>query len=243
MNPSASTTAGTKPKFLLASFILCFFIAKDIAAPNIKNRANLPLGKGVFLVAAPDTGGPYFSNSVVLLLEYDHTGAFGVIVNRPTDIPLAQIVPDIKGIENLKGNMFLGGPVAINHPLMLLWTDKKPGKAYNSVLDGVYYITEHKYMLDIIEQMKPDDTVRVYAGYAGWHPGQLESEVERGGWVVLKADPYTVFDKNPDTIWNGLISGKSGISVRLQQGQYANVNSNILPFSREGAPLLAGRKG
>jgi len=217
MNPSASSTAGLKLKFFLVSFILCFFIAKDIAAPNTKYPANLPLGKGVFLVADPRMEGPYFSNSVVLLLEYDQTGAFGVIVNRPTNIPLAQIVPDIKGVEKLKGNMFLGGPVAGNTPLMLLWTDKKPEKADNSVLDGVYYITEHKYMINVIEQMKPEDTVRVYAGYAGWHPGQLEAEVERGGWVVLKADPYTVFDKNPATIWDGLISGKSGISVRLHK--------------------------
>ena len=199
----------------MVSFILYFFIAKDIAAPNTRNPANLPLGKGVFLVADPRMDGPYFSNSVVLLLEYDQTGAFGVIVNRPTDIPLAQIVPDIKGVEKLKGNMFVGGPVAINHPVMLLRTDKKPEKVDSSVMDGVYYITEHKQMIDIIERMKPEDTVRVYAGYAGWFPGQLEAEVERGGWVVLKADPYTVFEKNPAAIWEDLISGKFGISVRL----------------------------
>ncbi|MFQ5431090.1 MAG: YqgE/AlgH family protein [Nitrospinota bacterium] len=221
MTPSASSNTVPKLTFFLVSFILCFFMAKDIAAPNTKNLTNLPLGKGVFLVADPHMGGPYFSNSVVLLLEYDQTGAFGVIVNRPTNIPLAQIVPNIKGVEKLKGNMFLGGPVARNNPLMLLRTDKKPEKVDNSVLDGVYYITDHKYMIDIIQEMGPEDKVRVYAGYAGWYPGQLEAEVERGGWVVLKADPYTLFDKNPDKIWDDLISGKSGISVRLQQWQSA----------------------
>ena len=215
--PSASLPVVPKLRFFLLSFLLCFFIAKDIASPNIKKRNNLPLGKGVFLVAEPHMEGPYFANSVVLLLGYDETGAFGVIVNRPTNIPLAQIVPDIKGVEKLKGNMFLGGPVSRNTPLMLLRTDNKPDKLDTSVMKGVYYVTQHKYMVTVIEEMKPEDMVRVYAGYAGWHPGQLEAEVERGGWVVLQADPYTIFDKDPATIWDDLISGKSGLSVRLQQ--------------------------
>ena len=212
---SASPSFAPKLKFFIASFLVCFFIAKDIAIPNTKNRNNMPLRKGVFLVAEPHMEGPYFPNSVVLLLGYDETGAFGVIVNRPTNIPLAAIVPDIKGVEKLKGNMFVGGPVSRNTPLMLLRTDNKPDKLDTSVMEGVYYVTQHKYMVEIIEKMKPEDMVRVYAGHAGWHSGQLEAEVERGGWVVLQADPYTIFDKDPATIWDDLISGKSGLSVQL----------------------------
>jgi len=219
INPSVEPTVTIKLQFFLIPFLFFFFIAKTIAIPNTRNQSDLPLGKGVFLVADPHMEGPYFSNSVVLLLEYDETGAFGVIVNRPTKIPLAQIVPDIKGVEKLKGNMFMGGPVAINHPLMLLRTDSKPKEVDKHVFEGVYYVTQHKQMAKIVEEMKPEDMIRVYAGYAGWYPGQLESEVERGGWVVVKADPYTVFDKNPATVWDDLISGKSGLSVRLRPRQ------------------------
>lgn len=211
--PTASRSDLPKLQFVLLFFLLSFFVAKDIATPNTKVRDNIPLKKGVFLVADPHMEAPYFANSVVLLLGYDETGAFGVIVNRPTNIPLSTIVPDIKGVEKLKGNMFVGGPVGRNTPLMLLRTEKKPDKLNTPVLEGVYYITKHRYMVDIIEEMKPDDMVRVYAGYAGWHPGQLEAEVKRGGWVVLPADPFTLFDKDPATIWDDLISGKAGLSV------------------------------
>lgn len=216
-----------KLQFFLVSFLLCFFLAKDIATPNTKNRDNLPLAKGVFLVADPHMGGPYFANSVVLLLEYDDTGAFGVIVNRPTNIPLANVVPDLKGVEKLKGHMFVGGPVSRNSPVMLLRTDNKPDNVDKSVMDGVYYVTEHKYMSKIVEEIKPEDRIRVYAGYAAWYPGQLEAEVARGGWVVLKADPYTVFDKNPATVWDDLISGKSGLSVSAVPTDTYGIAANL----------------
>lgn len=217
-NGNSGKNSGYKRRrFFLISFVLCFFIPAAIATSITRNLTNQPLAKGVFLVADPHMEGRYFPNSVVLLLEFDHKGALGVIVNKPTDIPLSEAMPDLKEFENMNGNMYIGGPVAEHIPLMLLRTEKKPVKSIKHIFDGIYWVTKHEDVIGVVRSMKPKDMIRIYAGYAGWYPGQLESEVARGGWVVLKADPYTVFDKNPDTVWDDLISGKSGLSVKNRQ--------------------------
>lgn len=202
-------------KVLVTLFIVLLFAPNAAVQSDTSRRINKPLKKGVFLVADPHMKGPYFQNSVVLLLKFGTDGAMGVIINRPTNIALEDVMPKDKGLDKINGKMFLGGPVAGSYPLMLLKTDKKPDEMAHHIFDNIYYVAEHKAMDKVIKKMASRDAVRIYAGHAGWYPGQLEAEVKRGGWLVISADPFTVFDKNPKNIWEDIISGAAGLEVKI----------------------------
>ena len=202
-------------KVLVALFIILLFAQNAAVQSNTNKRVNEALKKGVFLVADPHMKGPYFQNSVVLLLEFSPDGALGLIINRPTNIALEDVMPKDKGLGKINGKMFLGGPVAGNYPLMLLRTDKKPDEMARHIFDNIYYVAEHKTMDKVIREKASKDAVRIYAGHAGWYAGQLEAEVKRGGWLVISADPFTVFDKEPKTIWEDIINGAAGLEVKI----------------------------
>ena len=176
-------------------------------------RINQPLSQGVFLVATPHLGGSYFSNSVILLAKYNHEGALGVIINKPSGISLPEALPDFKGLKKDLGALFMGGPIAKFSPFLLLRTAREAKNARH-IFDNTFYITDVKSTIDFIINKDSKDRVRVYAGYAGWYAGQLESEVARGSWKVIRADQYTIFDKNPDTIWDDLIKGNTPLFIK-----------------------------
>lgn len=202
-------------KVLVILFITLLFATNAVVQSNTIKRFNKPLKKGVFLVADPHMKGPYFQNSVVLLLEFGTDGAMGVIINRPTNISLEDVMPKNKGLGKITGNMFLGGPVGGQYPVMLLRTEKKPEKIAHHIFDNIYYVTEHKAMDKVARKIASRDAVRIYAGHAGWYPGQLEAEVKKGGWLVISADPFTLFDKDPKTIWEDIINGATGLEVKI----------------------------
>lgn len=216
-------------KVLVTLFIILLFARNADVQSNINKRVNKSLKKGVFLVADPHMKGPYFQNSVVLLLEFGPDGALGVIINRPTNIALEDVMPKDPGLGKINGKMFLGGPVAGSYPLMLLRTDKKPDEMARHIFDNIYYVSEHKTMDKVIRKMDGKDAVRIYAGHAGWYPGQLEGEVKRGGWLVVSADPFTVFDKEPKTIWDDIINGAAGLEVKIPGNFWKEAALKVTP--------------
>lgn len=216
-------------KVLVTLFIILLFARNADVQSNINKRVNKSLKKGVFLVADPHMKGPYFQNSVVLLLEFGPDGALGVIINRPTNIALEDVMPKDPGLDKINGKMFLGGPVAGSYPLMLLRTDKKPDEMARHIFDNIYYVAEHKTMDKVIRKMDGKDAVRIYAGHAGWYPGQLEGEVKRGGWLVVSADPFTVFDKEPKTIWDDIINGAAGLEVKIPGNFWKEAALKVTP--------------
>jgi putative transcriptional regulator len=162
------------------------------------------LEAGKFLVASRDLGDPNFAGTVVLLLKFDEDeGALGIIVNRRTDVPLSRVFDNIKSAKDRTDAVYIGGPVEPGSVFALLKSAAKVEDA-NRILSGIYLISG-RALLEKTAAEAPPGAFHAYLGYAGWAAGQLEHEVELGGWRVLPADAAAVFDPDPDSLWEKLI--------------------------------------
>lgn len=183
-----------------AATVLSLIAATVIAADGPGTRP----AKGRFLVAEPDLRDPNFRETVVLLTEYDDDGAMGVIVNWPTAAPAAELIPQIDGIGELGDTIFVGGPVSRQVMLMLVRSDAELPEAERIFAD-VYLSTSRDLLERVLSGEVETTAMRLYSGYAGWAAGQLDFELERGGWRVLPGDAELVFADDPDSIWPELM--------------------------------------
>lgn len=202
-------------------FLLCM-MSGDPAAAAGPATAGESLRPGTFLISTPHLRDPNFYQTVVLLVTYGKAGASGVIVNRPTDVPLAQALPHVEGIEKMSRPIYFGGPVNANQMLVLLRSDSPPPGA-QKVLDNIYATGSLKILTETLQDRNPDKKVRVYAGYSGWAPRQLEAEIARGDWVTRDADPEAVFSEDPSKIWPAFFGNQDQIQIRFpKQGSVPN---------------------
>ena len=168
--------------------------------------ADLELTKGKFLVATKKQGDPRFMQTVVLLLHYSKEGAMGLILNYPTEHKLSESVPDAKRIE---GKLFFGGPVERSKVFLLFRTSSSPVEA-TRIFDHVYFSTSKTTL-----EEAAGGKMRLYSGYSGWGPGQLENEISNGHWYVWHADAETIFDKPAEEIWPELIRRTSVVRASI----------------------------
>ena len=169
-----------------------------------------------FLIAARGMRDPNFAQTVVFLIDYDAQGAFGLIINRPTRHTLAELWPEIAGLETR--SVYYGGPVFPNRLLFLLRSDD-PAQDMRRVIPGVQLGSDELTLKRIIAEGKED--FRTYAGYSGWGPGQLDYEVTRGDWHIIPAEKRYVFDSQPAEVWDELIQRVDIQVVKLSQQQGA----------------------
>ena len=171
------------------------------------------LAAGQFLVAGRGLLDPNFFKTVILLVSHDDDGALGIIINRPTEVKLAQMIEDLAGEGERPETVWVGGPVA-HWQLMLLFKSELQLEDAESVLDGVYFSGSRVVLEELLEG---DMEFRVYAGYAGWSPGQLEYEIARGGWHILPGDPEMVFDRDAESLWKELVTRGEADWVDLRE--------------------------
>jgi putative transcriptional regulator len=162
------------------------------------------LGKGIFLVASRKLHDPNFSQSVILLTDYSKSGTSGLIINRRTDLSISELFPNQEKLESLTDKVHLGGPVALNRIQILFQSETTPTGA--RVIFGNIFVVESIPLLNRIAhgEFEPS-ALNVYAGYAGWAAGQLESELLRGDWYLWQADSASIFSKPAGEIWPDLI--------------------------------------
>lgn len=175
------------------------------ASPTDKEQ----LENGVFLVASRDLTGSIFEKSVVFVTDYNDRGAIGLIINRPTDIPLARLLPDIHKPAPDTDKLHIGGPVVPQAVFLLIRTDRDHASR-NRVIGNISFAAGIDALIHMLANAKASEAVRAYSGYAGWAPGQLEAEVTRGDWLVVHDDPAIIFDADPLEIWGELIKKWSG---------------------------------
>lgn len=156
------------------------------------------LARGKFLVASRSLRDPSFAETVVLLVDYDDNGALGVVVNRPTDIPLVTALPEVRELRRRKDTIYLGGPVARDRMVLLVRSDGMPPDSIE-VLEHVYATGSLSVLRRSLEKRQ---ALRAFAGYAGWGPGQLEAEVDRGDWLIGPADSKAIFEDTPAELWS-----------------------------------------
>lgn len=158
------------------------------------------LSVGRFLVATRRIQGSFFYETVILLTRYDVHGAAGLVINRPTDVKLSAIFPEIEGVQERKDTVFIGGPIAGNQMLMLIRSATKHEKSHHLFKD-IYISSSLELLQQMIRETSEGVVFRAYVGYAGWGAGQLDREISRGSWYVFHADAKTIFDKAPSKIW------------------------------------------
>ncbi len=169
-------------------------------------RAANRLEKGKFLVASRALVDPSFARTVVLLVEYSADGALGVIVNRPSEVPLGDALPEVKELARRRDVIYLGGPVGRERMLVLLRTRNEPPESLR-IFGRVFASGSLTALRDSVTR---GEGVRAYAGYAGWGAGQLDGEVARGDWLIGPADVDVVFAEHPTDVWDRLIERFTG---------------------------------
>ncbi len=192
---------------LLAAFVL------PLSAQVALVRAP---AKGRVLVASKTLGDPNFIHTVVLLAHYDEEGAMGVILNRPTDAPLRRMFPRAEPLKERKDPLYEGGPVMPTGAVALIRFDEKPEKGAKHVRDDIYLVGDLELLEEAVNEGKGPLELRVYLGYAGWGPGQLDREIAMGAWHVFEVDLATVFDPVPETLWERLIRKVTERIARLR---------------------------
>jgi putative transcriptional regulator len=173
--------------------------------------------KGKFLVASPKLAEPRFRETVVLLIEYSAQGAAGLIINRPTKVPLAEVLPSVPGLKDRADIVYYGGPVEGHRMLMLIRSREKPEES-DRVFGNVYVSASTGTLERMLGSHKTEKQLRIYAGYAGWMPRQLDWEVSRGDWLIVSADAGSIFEKKSSEIWRELFQRGSAIQVWNRRG-------------------------
>ena len=188
--------------------------AVSAALPQLAPRTRVrQLAPGRILVAGPKVRGPLFSRSAVLLLEYSAEGALGLVINRPSHVPLAQLLPDEKALVGRSDTAWVGGPVG-RGTLWVLLRGAPPSGESKPVVDGMHATNSLETLRAVLKAGTPASELRVYVGYAGWAPRQLDDEVARGDWYIDRGDAEWIFERDADEVWPALIERNMGLRTR-----------------------------
>jgi putative transcriptional regulator len=157
-----------------------------------------------FLLSMPQMQDPNFARTVVLLCDYLPEGAFGLVLNRPTDYAASDMVklePPVVPGNTLP--LFFGGPVQPERGWILV--SEEPAESdHRLIVDGLY-LTASQDVLRRILEAQPEPRARVIAGYAGWGPGQLDDELAQSAWLMAEVQLDLIFDIEPAKMWETAI--------------------------------------
>ena len=162
--------------------------------------------RGQLLVAGPALLDPNFARSVVLIGDHDEEGTLGVILNRPLPVTVHDAAPPLAGLVSVDDRLFQGGPVQPQAAVVLAEFERLED-AGMIAFDSIGFL-----MGEVEEEVSARvRRARVFAGYAGWGPGQLEAELEEeGGWIVEPALPSDPFTGEPESLWSAVLRRKGG---------------------------------
>ena len=174
--------------------------------------------KGRLLVATPNLGDPNFARTVVLILEHGDEGALGVVLNRPSDLDLAEPLPQWARAAAHPPVIFIGGPVAPSAAVCLARLGVDGGtRGWQPLLGPTGPLSGMPRPVGTLDlDSDPDEAIprleeiRVFAGYAGWGPGQLEGEIAAGGWFVVDADAADPLSPAPEELWSAVLRRQRG---------------------------------
>jgi putative transcriptional regulator len=169
---------------------------------------------GRLLVATPLLGDPNFRRTVILIVEDEpEEGTLGVVLNRPTEVQVGQVLESWTELVTGPTVVFKGGPVAPNSALALALARGEDEPLGWRSLDGSNLMSR----IGLVDLEAPPEllaggisSLRVFAGYAGWGPGQLRAEIEEGAWYVLAGEPTDAFLAEPERLWGAVLRRQGG---------------------------------
>jgi putative transcriptional regulator len=190
--------------FCLRREVACAFCAVLLLLgsswPACADDAKSPTA--ILLIGRADLPDSDFADSVVLVMNKLGPGPVGIIVNRPTQMAVAELFPDLKRLARLHDKVYFGGPVEFGSVWFLFRAATPPQHAIQA-LDGIYLSANRELLLQLLGRDKPMDGLRIFIGHAGWAPGQLEAEIDRGSWSLERADSDAIFSGKTEHPWPG----------------------------------------
>ncbi|MFJ6700780.1 YqgE/AlgH family protein [Streptomyces sp. NPDC091272] len=185
---------------------------------------------GRLLVATPALADPNFDRAVVLLIDHDDQGSLGVVLNRPTAVDVGQILAPWARLAGAPGVVFRGGPVSQDSALgVAVVPGANPAPAVSPAARSrqragrgcpVGWRRVHG-VIGLVDLDTPPEllaaalgSLRIFAGYAGWGPGQLEEELSDGAWYVVESEPGDVSSPDPEGLWRAVLRRqRSGLAM------------------------------
>lgn len=158
--------------------------------------------RGKLLLAGPTLKDPNFDRTVVLITEHTDEGAMGIVLNRPSEAPVDEAVPDLAWVVEPDDVVYVGGPVAPSGVIVLAeWSD--PAHAVVRIEDDLGFVPGDVEDTDAL--LAAIRRARVYAGHAGWGPGQLEAELAEEAWIVETPRREELFSAEAETLWASVL--------------------------------------
>ena len=180
---------------------------------------------GYFLISETELLDPNFHRTVVLVISHNEEGAFGLVLNRPAEATLGDLIEELDQTPAGNSSLFIGGPVE-QHYLFTLHSGlpEHATSAYSSSpARGVVFEPVFQTLESYLQSEWPElpqahrPAVNFYLGYAGWAPDQLEQEIEDDAWIVIPADAGIIFHEDPSAGWNAALRKKGGIYQIIAQ--------------------------
>jgi putative transcriptional regulator len=168
--------------------------------------------KGQLLLDSGELTGSFFQHTVILICQHDAEGALGLVLNRATGNKVGEVLVADLPAALKECPLYVGGPVQpatlsfLHSDIFLPDANVLPNLSLNHSLDD---------LVDLGESFSPSKKIKLFAGYAGWSPGQLENEMKRKAWVTHPASLELVFDLPPENLWQKIIREKGGDKNRL----------------------------
>ncbi|WP_030568712.1 YqgE/AlgH family protein [Streptomyces aureocirculatus] len=158
---------------------------------------------GRLLVATPALSDPNFDRAVVLLLDHDEEGSLGVVLNRPTPVGVEDILEGWGDLAGAPGVVFQGGPVSLDSALGVAVIPGDEGPLGWRRVHGAIGLVDLEAPPELLASAL--GSLRIFAGYAGWGPGQLEDELAEGAWYVVESEPGDVSSPDPERLWRAVL--------------------------------------
>jgi putative transcriptional regulator len=166
--------------------------------------------KGRLLVATPPLEDPNFDRTVVYVIEHQPDGALGVVINRPSEETLDEPLDRWDELQARPATVFQGGPVEPDALIALGLAKQALDEPTDELAPVSGRVVSADLSIDPAFVAGALDAVRVFRGYAGWGPGQLEGEIDAGAWLVIDAEPADVFADHPDDLWRTVLRRQGG---------------------------------
>jgi putative transcriptional regulator len=162
--------------------------------------------RGKLLIAGPALLDPNFWRTVVLVVEHNEEGALGLVLNRPSETNVADAVPQLEELLDPEDQLYIGGPVQPS-AVIVLARFEDPGDAALLAFDDVGVLGTEAQLDEPVAGVRQG---RAFVGHAGWGPGQLDGELERGDWILEPATLRDAFSAAPQELWSEVLTRKGG---------------------------------
>jgi putative transcriptional regulator len=162
--------------------------------------------QGQLLIASPSLLDPNFHRTVVLVTEHGEHGAAGLVLNRPSETAVGEVVPQLTWLGGADDRIWVGGPVEQN-AVLVLGEFEQPERSPVPVFGALGFVS----LDDDEDERVPLRRHRVFAGYAGWGEGQLEAELEREDWILEPAAEGDAFADDAEGLWAAVLRRKGGV--------------------------------